>query len=402
MGLVLLHTYQAYQPTPAGAWRELHGLYRYAEFHGCQQQSLAELNQGEVLTVTRSYLQALMLGLCSPYQLPPGECQAVHAFLARWVDRAGMAVQIEDTDPLGHFLLDLDADHPASPFPRDVSVHNQPGLRSINAVELARVVHGFVTRLQKGGAVGSRELGFECAGPVCVDTLKRMLRFWGLAARRQFARRERRQLLSICVGLPAVHFFVNGQQALPTLAPPTGQAGQAPSQAELEADASDGTTAPAATSQEFRMDNRWQVRDESASGMLLARVGDLGPSVRIGDLIGLHQAESERWRLGVVRWVKSPDSRQVEMGVEMLAPAAEALAMRPQGMTAAPYEPVLLLPPVPALRRPAMLLATRGTLRAGEAFELTDGQSAPRTVHILSIAERSGSFVQAVFADAAH
>jgi hypothetical protein len=85
----------------------------------------------------------------------------------------------------------------------------------------------------------------------------------------------------------------------------------------------------------------------------------------------------------------------------MLAPSAQALALRPQGVAKAAYEPALLIPPVPALRRPAMLLATPGSLRAGENFELNDGASMSRVVRILNVAEQSGSFVQAVFADAA-
>jgi len=398
LGGVLLQTYHVYQPSPVGVWKEIHGLYRYAEHHRSQHQPLSALNQGEPLTVARTYLQVLMLGLCNPYQLPPGECLIVKAFLDQWAERTTLTENIEGTDPLGHFLLDLDADHPASPFPRDVSVHDQPALRAINAIELARVAHDFARRLQKGELLSKQELGFECVRPGCLETLKRMMRFWGLAARRQFSRRERRQTLSLCVGLPAVHFFVSGQQQLSSSGLQGGSTAVVPSQAELDAEVQDNVPAAAPV---YRLDNRWQLRDESASGMLLSRSGDLGPFVHVGDLVGIHDPEGDRWRLGVVRWVKSPDSRMVEMGMEMLAPSTQALQMRSGGIAKMNYEPVLWVPPVPALRRPALLLAAHGTLRDGEDIELVDAHSDTRIVRILSIAERSSSFVQAVFADKA-
>lgn len=405
LGNVLLNHYQVYLPTPEGIWREIHGLYRYAEAHGCQGRALAALNQNEPLSVQHSYLRALMLGVCNPYQLPQNECHRVHAFLGAWAHRVAISTDIDGVDPLGQFLLDLDADHPATPFPQDVSLHTQASWRRINAIELAREVHGFVTRLQKGEMPGSRVLGFECRDATCIEVLKRMLRFWGLAARRQFARRTQRRSLALCIGLPAVHFFVNGQQPFPGLRPTNAPASRAlalPSQSELEAEARDDASVISPTTLTYRADNRWQVRDESASGLLLARSGDLGSSVRVGDLAGIQGPGQVHWRLGVVRWVKSPGTQQVEMGVEMLAPAAQALAMRPVGLATAAYEPVLLLPAIQTLRRPATLLAGRGTLRVGETLELVDGQSAPRRVRVLNIAERSPNFVQAVFADAAH
>lgn len=406
LGNVLLNHYQVYLPTPEGIWREIHGLYRYAEAHGCQSRALAALNQNEPLSVQHSYLRALMLGVCNPYQLPQNECHSVHAFLDAWAQRVTISADIDGVDPRGQFLLDLDADHPATPFPQDVSLlHTQASWRRINAIELAREVHGFVTRLQKGERLASRVLGFECRDTTCIEVLKRMLRFWGLAARRQFARRTQHRSLALCIGLPAVHFFVNGQQPFPGLRPtnaPVTRALALPSQSELEAEARDDASVIPPATLAYRADHRWQVRDESASGLLLVRSGDLGSSVRVGDLAGIQGPGQEHWRLGVVRWVKSPGTQQVEMGVEMLAPTAQALAMRPVGVTNAAYEPVLLLPAIQALRRPAILLAGRGTLRVGETLELVDGQSAPRRVRVLNIAEQSPNFVQAVFADAAH
>lgn len=404
LGEVLLRSYQVYMPSPPGIWKEIHGFYRYAEQHGQERQLLVIDGLEQGTTVTRAYLQTLLLGLCGPYQLPQNECHQVNAFLARWGEKAAISAGIQAVDPVGHFLINFDADHSAVPFPRDVPLQPAPSLRALNAIELARVAHDFSKRLQKGELPRTLGLGFECVGAVCVDTLKRMLRFWGLAGRRQFSRHHSRLPLSLCVGLNAVHFFSDGQRPFTppqTLVAIPEQAAEAPDRLALEVESHEERPVTAPLPELFRIDSRWQVRDESAGGLSLARSGEAGIPVRVGDVIGIQNPALNQWRIGAVRWVKSADPRHVEMGVEMLAPHAHPLAVRPAGTDAVPFSQALLLPPIEALRQPASLLVARGTCQPGEDIEIVDSASPPRRVRVLNVVERSSAFAQVVFADVA-
>jgi len=404
LGEVLLRSYQVYMPAPPGVWKEIHGFYRYAEQHGQEHRLLVIDGLEEGTTVTRAYLQALLLGLCGPYQLPQNECHQVNAFLARWGQKAKIISEIQTVDPVGHFLIDFDADHPAAPFPRDVSLQPAPTLRALNAIELARVAHDFSKRLQKGESPRVLGLGFECVGAACVDSLKRMLRFWGLAGRRQFSRHRSLQPLSLCVGINAVHFFCDGQRPFtPPHAPVTipERAAEPPDRFALEAESHDERPVTAPLPELFRIDSRWQVRDESAGGLSLERSSDAGIPVRVGDVIGIQNPVLNQWRIGAVRWVKSADTKHVEMGVEMLAPHAHPFAVRPAGTDVVPYTQALLLPPIEALRQPATLLVARGTCQPGEDIEIADSESPPRRVRVLKVVERSSAFAQVVFADVA-
>ncbi len=402
LGEVLLRCYQVYMPFPPGVWKEIHGLYHYAERHG---QALTRLPDDS--SIVRAYLQTLMLGLCGPYQLPQNECHQVNAFLARWAHKVEISPRVGGIDPVGYFLLDLAADHPALPFPQDVSLRQSPTLRAVNAIELARVVHGFIARLQKGEPARQLDLGFECIGPQCTDTLKRMLRFWGLAGRRHFSRRRLRQPLSLCVGLNAVHFFMSGQQSFSpphaATAVPENEA-LAPNRFMLDPESLKSESTPAVADETpatevFRVDSRWQVRDESAGGLSLVRSGDVGLPMRIGDVLGIQNAAGSDWRIGVVRWVKSPDTRNVEVGVEMLAPHAQPLAVRPADSKDVPYSQALLLPPIEAMHQPTTLLVPRGFCRTGQDMDVAEGDMPPRRVRVLNIVERTNAFAQVVFAD---
>lgn len=400
LGEVLLRAYQVYMPIPTGVWQEIHSLYRYAEQHACEQQALAD----DDVTIASSYLQVLMLGLCGPYQLPQNECHQVNAFLARWTRKVGISPRIESIDPVGHFLLDLDADHPAVPFPHDVPLRDAAGLRAVNALELARTAYDFINRLRKGEPPRALDLGFDCVGGSCIDTLKRMLRFWGMAGRRHFSRHRLRRPLSLCVGVNAIHFFIDGQRPFTppdkSVVIPEREA-VAPDGAMLEAEARTESVESLASSEIFRVDSRWLVHNESAGGLSLARTGDIGLHLRVGDALGIHNPDTNQWRIGVVRWVKSPDTQRVEVGVEMLAPSAQALAVRAPGSGQASYSQALLLPPIEALHQPATLVVPSGTFRAGQELEIAEAELPVRRVCILNIVERTTSFSQIVFADVA-
>jgi hypothetical protein len=390
-----------YRPAPAGVWREIHGLYRYASDHGCHRQVIAP----DAASIETAYLQVLMLGLCGPYQLPVNECRRVNGFLAHWAGKAIIRNEPAVADASGHFLLDLDADHPAAPCPRDVPLCVAPALRMVNAVELARVAYDFIQRLQKGESPKRMDLGFECVGNACRDTLRRMLRSWGLAGRRQFTRRRVRQSLSLCIGLNAFHFFAAGQQPF---APPRRSvqyvtpAKNSSELRVLDIEVADAGVAQPSAPEIYRIDSRWQVRDESAGGLSLTRHGSAGLPVRVGDLAGVQDPVRNTWRPAVVRWLKSGDSQHVEAGIEMLAPSAHPLAARLLEPATSTYQQALWVPPIEVLHQPAtLLLSSSMNVQPGQGLELDDAGER-RRVRVLGVTERTSAFVQVVFADEHH
>ncbi len=431
LGEVLLHSYHVYMPCPPGAWREIHALYRYAEQHGLHNEPVMGSleDAAEKVTINRSYLQAVLLGLCGPYQLPQNECIQVNGFLANWAEKASVSSELSIDSPVGCFLIDLTADLPAMLFPRDIKLKPAPYLRVLSAVELARIVHEDINRLQKGASPQSLRLGAECIDTACLDMLRRMIRFWGMAARRQFSRRtSRARFLSVCAGVNALHFFSDGQRPfsppdektpeLPsdedTLFPsnvsvPT--AGTDDSVAMIDLDALIAEPEPAfvmeantsMTQEVFRV-SRWKIRDESAGGLSLVWNEKAPTHVRVGDLLGLLDEDTTRWRAAVARWLKSEDVTHVEVGVEMLAPSIKPVAVRsiPEGSnTPARAVQALVLPAVAALHQPATLLVAPGFCQAGNDIYLLTGDEKPRRVRVMRVLERSGAFEQILFVDSA-
>ena len=416
LGEVLLRSYQVYVPYPAGVWREIHELYRLAEQNGAQHEPVpgTSANMSDTTSISRSYLRVVLLGLAGPYQLPQQECQHVNQYLKRWSDRATLSADLDIDSPVGHFLVDLSADLPAMLYPKDVKLKEAPYLRVLNAVELARVVHQQINQLQKGVAARKLDLGADCFDAACLDMLRRLIKFWGMAARRQFTRRARvNRYVSLCDGVNAIHFFASG--AHPFVPPEDAETAAAARAARGAAADEDKETVidldvaiadpepaapPSMTAPELYRVDTWQVRDESAGGVALSRTGDGAAYVRVGDLLGIEDREAGEWRIGVARWLKSPESGEVEMGMEMLAPKVAPVAVRPaEGPAAARYVQALVLPAIPALHQPVTLLLTRDTCQPGQDLHLKDSDEPPRRVRVLKLVERTGAFDQVVFAD---
>lgn len=424
LGEVLASSYQAYMPYPPGVWREIHTLYRYAEATGFDSEPV------DGVTIRQRYLQILLLGLTGPYRLGQGESAQVIRFLALWAEKAVLQSDLNVTNPVGCFLIDLGADSPPAPYPREIRPAANDGLRVLNTIELVRQVHHFVVRMQKGEPARNLGLGLDCLDAACLDLLRRLVRAWALVPRRQHARLKRRGSVFLCAGLGAVHFFANGQKPFEL---PAGiaagsssdaprhvlpDAGAAAADDDEEADQvyialdepgaavdfSSKSLPPiqtiAAPTESWRVD-RWRVRDLSPNGLLLARSGEPVTHVRVGDPLGIQRmSDVGHWSVGVVRWMRSADAGTHEMGVELLAPRGKPVAVWPAHAQDVRVSQTLalLLPAVESVHRPTTLLVARGLYQAEHVFCLYDGEGPPQRVRLLKQLERTGAYEQVLFA----
>lgn len=424
LGEVLCRSYQAYMACPRGVWRELHALYTYGETN----KWFGEAESDTHPRALSRYLRVLFLGLANPYQLPETECRRVDRFLQRWVDESHLHNELAVSNPAGHFLLDLSVDAPPSPFPKDVSLKSSSHLRTLDALGLARRAQSFINKLKKGEPAQSLDMGMECLDNACLDILRRMVRFWGLGVRRQGSRKKRKGHCFVALGINALHFFVSGQESF---SPPD----QTDSPANLEpgldldefvstqreksmdetyidlaaghddAEAEEGASLAdslLAAGEVYRVD-RWQIRDESMSGLLLASRTARGTRLRVGELLGIQDvSESDSWRVGVIRWLKTPSRNDIEMGVEMLSPSVAPVAVRRmEGGSGSAYMQALLLAPQHAIKRPASLIIPRGAGQDDAPLLLAEVDGQPRQIKPIEVLEHTGSFEYIVFADLA-
>jgi len=415
---VLLRSYVVYLPYPTGTWREIHELFRLADSLGIADGSVAEEGHegGGEIPIKERYMRTLLLGLTNPYQLPHGGAQQVDTFLAHWAAQAQIARQADHAEATGHFEIDAEADTPPLPLAKSGQRQDKnPWV--LDARALLNTVQTLVQRLEKGEPMEKLGLGVDCLDSTCIDLLQRMVRSWGESARRRYVRRQQSSNVFVCVGLNSAHYFANGQRRfadyisaiapIPVTPPKTAETED---EAFVDLDnvthaenhgASTPATVTTSTVDSHRV-NRWRLRDIGPQGMSLNRYGDALAPVRVGDLVGVQQAtDLGRWRVGAIRWVKTPEVNSIEMGIEMLAGGVSAALLRRLDGTndLKNIYPALRLPATEITKHPPTLVLTRGACQVGDVVELVDEDSEPRQVRILRLLERTGSFEQVVYGE---
>ncbi len=419
LGELLLRACQVYLPAPAGVWKDIHELYRFAETGEWLDVPIDPL-PGEgtsPVTMRETYLRILMLALARPYQMPQGECLLVQRFLGKWASKARIGADLRVANPAACFLIDLGADGPPLSLPREAPAQGV-SLRLLNALELVRHTHAFVSRLNKGGPARLVDVGFEALDTTVHDVLQRLTRAWGFAARRQHSRLKRKGNVSLCAGLGAIHFFMNDQKPFAqepddedrTVTLPASTTGE-----QVGADDDQGDEAmdialdrplPEAAgkpqsslptpSELYRVD-RWQIRDVSPRGLLLVGEGGTPVHVRVGELLGIQRADQiGTWSIAVARRLSNPAPGSVEMGIEFLAPRATPAAVCRSGPRQGCF-PALSLPAVKSLKRPTSLLVERGLLAADEDVDLIEEGCPRQRVRILKRVERTNGYEQWLF-----
>lgn len=166
------------------------------------------------------------------------------------------------------------------------------------------------------------------------DVLARAERYWSAPPRRQAHRRRNGYRVQVCSQLGALWRALRGD---------------APGTTEVELAASD-----------------WMILNEGPGGCAIMHVAGELSGLVAGCALGLRTGQGRAWNICVVRWARSENPEHIELGLEIVAPRAQAvhIVRRVDDGDTSPV-PALLLPPLPGLKRGESLLTTRGLFAPG-------------------------------------
>lgn len=377
LGGILEVCYEIYGPTPAGVWSELHQLYWYAAQQNLHAVAFAEVDDSSVDSV---YKGVLLLTLADPYRLLQGQLGYVSQYLASFGKLAQLQALAKIESTHGLFIVRLDGDKPPKALSHFGGTPDPRVDIILNTVPLARVLNQHIHELS--AQVLPAELGLpEVAKQAWYrDMLKRLIQQWGIAPKRAFGRMPVSNQAYICGGITALHYALSQG----TLDP-----------AEPEDEAHDiilqVTDAQQASAFQTYNCASWQIINESAGGVALAKQPGSHSKLRVGDLIGVGLGQGKAWGVAIVRWMQSETQTHFELGAQMLAPQAEAISIKPVISAAdALFQPALHLPEVPAQQQAARIVAPRGSFQGLREFEVrtADGM---RTVRATQLLEQTDS-----------
>lgn len=369
---VLFDSYTAYTACPAGTWTEIHALYRHAERLGLTEVAVPDaLNSTRpTQSIADAYKHALLLDLSDPYHLPARLTARCDLYLDRYASTAVLTPMPAQYDPTCQFLIDMSADRAGVPYAEDAAPAPAAGLRLLNTIDLARQIHSHLTLLQQGRTPEPDGLPEEFYTDGAGELLRRLILAWGINPQRMYRRSARPAAqVDVAVGLDACHHWLLGGRGFVRS---SNFVGPMPDRGQLTGVA---ITAPAAATPttDHPFEN-WRVEDESAGGMALTKQGLVHVPVRVGDLVAIRFQGDPEWGIAAVRWARSANPSDVEIGTQRLARSAQPVLIQPEdGVGGENFTAALKLPALPALEQPSSLIVPRGMYRTDRVFYLEDG-----------------------------
>lgn len=378
----LIRANQLYCPVQDGLWLELHQIYQIARQH--QLQDIAVPDQlalhTRTLTTEQTYIIALLMGCSRCNQMRQHNIGKLADALDAWSSQVSIQAP-GDASSLFAVVPTLDA---APRYRSLFTEEQQPSLLGINPLALSAAIQSYVEMPIEQRSQSS----LLVPSGLSMDVLAHLAAAWADVSERLFQRTEGQGTLTVCVGMSALHYYVSGQESFSEFLQdpsrnkvaeyalqPLGQVPHDPwSNAldvqrngtsssmlpfeEIEYQGSD-RDANASDGQKSFPTYKLNIINHSPGGYCLAWPKEVPDQLQAGEMVGV-QDHGHGWSIGVVRWVRQVRSGGTQMGLELIAPFAQACGMQLlRAEQNSQYLRALLLPEVPAIEKQATVIAPR-------------------------------------------
>lgn len=413
----LIRASQLYCPVPEGLWLELHQLYQIAlkrDLHKAMIRDNQALHtQG--LSTEQSYLVALLLGCARCNQMR----QSAIARLAEVLEPWSTLVTLQAGDePSSLFAVAPQLDGP----PRYISLFQKSELHNALGIDPSHLVDAIKEHLLLP-AENLNQSRLTVPEGFSHDMLQHLAAAWGDIAERTFQRSQGQGALTLCIGMSALHFYLAGKR-------PFNEVLQLPVEVNVAVFKAD--TGPQdiwSNAFDAQKHNQWEnglpfeeiqyskpgkstdtlesnavesyptfevsIINISPGGYCLSWPKDVPNQLQAGELLGVQGLPQQGWSIAVVRWIRQVRGGGTQMGIELIAPHAQACGLQlvRKAEQNSQYLRALLLPEISAISRPASLITARLPFQEGNKVSINLNGSEHRAV--LSRRQTStGSFNQ--------
>ncbi len=339
-------SYMVAGPTPSDLWRRAHVLARTARTY---YEPAATMIPSLSLDAERIYKGLLALAAAQPEGFSPEEIALASAYLAQFSAAVNL-LPAPPTEEEGSWYW-LDGSRDMGPVPPNRRIPPDHGdLLYCSFQFLARLLGEQVSALEAGMPAGNLRLPEGAAGPGGIAALKRLQAHWAHPPHRQHPRRHNNFRAQVCVGLTELWQLLERGEM------PEGATEDTPHMTE------------------------WMVLNESPAGYAVMHVTGAVDGLVTGSAIALRPAPDKPWTICVVRWMKSENPEHIELGLELIAPAASSVQiMFRNGDPGQQPTQGLLLPAIPAVREHPAILAPSGAY-SSKRFFIVSGEEQTRVM----------------------
>jgi hypothetical protein len=448
---MLLRCSQVYHPYPDNLWHDAHQLYKFAETRNLVSITVIDTEtKPEETTIENRYKQLLLFALAKPDSLSQNDCGRIHKALNNWspyaiISDSACSDQIDNV-----FCMRLDKASPPD-YLTEQDLAADSDVRTLDTANLLIHIKTIIEEKNK------QQQEIVTGDALSTATLKRLLNTWGTNTKRHFSRINRHhERINVAIGLSDIvnimldaieekeiiatskHYFRALGSADNIVIDSTHDFFQTADRSdfnltEIDTDkkrnqpeyvTTDRTTGGESDPWEMVARGRvltetydhdanpgnnrvekphsentapyWEISNFSAGGYRLRWNSKDSSKAQIGELIALQEIQSDnscRWNIGAIRWMRSPASNQLEIGIQILSPQVKpATVQRASRMHEKPFE-ALLLPEIKALNQSASIILPSHAFKSNNKL-VVDTEDDKLEISLGNITEQTGSYTQ--------
>ena len=406
----VLRSFQLYSPAPTNAWLELHQLYDLAQNKEIHQYSVKDnrAQHSDGSTITEAYSRILLLGCCKPNQLRQVELSQLYAATELWTSLVKLTPS-EDVHSLFIILPNKDFAPVYRSLVKQTQGHKTRGLLP------KTLVMALQKHLNKDVTTISVPQGMQ------PSLIEHVIHAWGDLVERSFRRNDGNGEIDLAIGLSSSHFFSANEKSFSFLLDEwnieLSEKKPMVTSEDVWDQSFDAGNATTADAENIAFDSIAFIKQHAEhqdvgpkSTFIQGKIIDTSPggygvyvdnppsSIQTGELIAIRESAQSNWSIASIRWIRSQPKKPTQLGIELIAPNAQPVAVRILNKTGENGEFLrgLLLSALPTAGQDETLILPTIPFKVGCKAELVDSQSNQR-IQLLGRQKLSRSFVQYSF-----
>lgn len=336
----VVESYLTYSSPEYDVWRELHQLYRYAEYENIQHEAIDDPYPDYVLpiqyTIDLVYKRIVLLSLSAPYHLMQNEAEDIYYLVSAWTSVCEIA-ELDKSHISDQYGVDFATDMSPRYIPSNLEWEPVDG-RIIDLDEVKQRLNNHTTKVVRFNVENDDEFLNEEPSQSLKerqqrDMLLRLTDAWHSSLTRDTHREDRGAKLRMALGLNACHFYCSNKvEFTPEMDElrlnSSGENKQATVFANVYREALHKDRLHEKNSYPI---SPWQQHNISHSGIAISCDDSCNNmNIKVGEVVTyLFESKTGRyWKMGIIRWVHINNENNIDMGVMNLSHSAVPIAIK--------------------------------------------------------------------------
>ena len=335
----VVESYLVYTAPQYDVWRELHQLYRYAEYEHIQNEAIDDPYPDYTLpiqyTIDLVYKRIVLLSLSAPYHLMQNEADDIYYLVSAWTSVCEIQ-ELEKKHISNQYGVDFATDMSPRYIPDNLEWEPVDG-RVIDIAEVKARLTNHTTKVLRFNVDSDDFIDEDTPRSLKErqqrDMLLRLTDAWHSNLTRGTHREDRGAKLRMALGLNACHFYCSNKAAF---TPEMDELRLISSTENKQATVFANIYREALHKDRIHENSSypispWQQHNISHTGLAIS-CGDScnNMNIKVGEVVSyLFESKTGlRWKIGIIRWVHINQENNIDMGIMNLSHSAVPIAIK--------------------------------------------------------------------------